>query len=156
NLPMDGPAAGYVPRYRRGDHRGLAAAASAAQHIGYLLAQPLQQAAGLRAQTHTMINMTSPTNGNGDYAIEARDLHIYYGSFRAVKNIDLQFRPRQITALIGPSGCGKSTVLRAFNRMNDLIPTARAAGVILFLGKNNSERAAAPVEVRRLIGSTFQ
>jgi phosphate transport system ATP-binding protein len=103
-----------------------------------------------------MINMTSPTNGNGDYAIEARDLHIYYGSFRAVKNIDLQFRPRQITALIGPSGCGKSTVLRAFNRMNDLIPSARAEGEVLFHGKNIYDADVDPVEVRRRVGMVFQ
>ena len=93
---------------------------------------------------------------DGEYAIEARDLDIYYGSFRAVKNIDLQFPTKQITALIGPSGCGKSTVLRAFNRMNDLIPSARAEGEILFHGKNIYDEDVDPVEVRRRIGMVFQ
>jgi phosphate transport system ATP-binding protein len=99
--------------------------------------------------------MTNP-HANGDFAIEARDLSIYYGGFRAVKHIDLQFQPRRITALIGPSGCGKSTVLRAFNRMNDLIPTARAEGEILFHGKNIYDPDVDPVEVRRRIGMVFQ
>ena len=105
-----------------------------------------------------MMNNMNPTttNGHNNYAIEARDLNIYYGSFRAVKDINLQFRPRQITALIGPSGCGKSTVLRAFNRMNDLIPAARAEGEVLFHGKNIYDPDVDPVEVRRRVGMVFQ
>lgn len=104
-----------------------------------------------------MTNSTnSHPNGSADYAIEAKNLHIYYGNFRAVKDVDLQFRPRQITALIGPSGCGKSTVLRAFNRMNDLIPVARAEGEILFHGKNIYDPDVDPVEVRRRVGMVFQ
>jgi phosphate transport system ATP-binding protein len=99
---------------------------------------------------------TSHANGSADYAIEAKNLHIYYGNFRAVKDVDLQFRQRQITALIGPSGCGKSTVLRAFNRMNDLIPVARAEGEILFHGKNIYDDDVDPVEVRRRVGMVFQ
>lgn len=103
-----------------------------------------------------MSDSTFSHNGTSQMAIEARDLYIYYGSFRAVKNINLQFRTRQITALIGPSGCGKSTVLRAFNRMNDLIPIARAEGEILFHGKNINDKDVDPVEVRRRIGMVFQ
>jgi phosphate transport system ATP-binding protein len=103
-----------------------------------------------------MSNTPVSQNGTGQLAIEARDLHVYYDNFRAVKNINLQFRARQITALIGPSGCGKSTVLRAFNRMNDLIPTARTEGQILFHGKNIYDRDVDPVEVRRRIGMVFQ
>ena len=57
------------------------------------------------------------------WAIETDNLDIYYGQFRAVKSISLQVEPQKITAIIGPSGCGKSTVLRAFNRMNDFIPS---------------------------------
>ncbi len=96
------------------------------------------------------------TSTNGSYAIEAKDLHVYYGDFRAVKNVNLQFHPRQITALIGPSGCGKSTVLRSFNRMNDLIPVSHAKGEILFHGKNIYDDNVDPVEVRRGIGMVFQ
>ena len=99
---------------------------------------------------------TSHSSADGSFAIEARNLNIYYGAFRAVKDIDLQFQPRRITALIGPSGCGKSTVLRAFNRMNDLIPSARAEGEILFHGKNIYDPDVDPVEVRRRVGMVFQ
>ncbi len=93
---------------------------------------------------------------NGVYAIEARDLNVYYGDFRAVKEINLKVRRRQITAFIGPSGCGKSTLLRAFNRMNELIPTARATGEVLFHGQNIYDPRVDPVEVRRRIGMVFQ
>jgi len=71
-----------------------------------------------------------------DYAISTHDLDIYYGNFRAVKGVSLNFEPRKITAIIGPSGCGKSTVLRCFNRMNDFIPGARITGSVLFHGEN--------------------
>ena len=102
----------------------------------------------------TMIESTFSTNGQ--YAVEAHNIHIYYGDFRAVKDVTLKFVPRQITALIGPSGCGKSTVLRAFNRMNDLVPTSRLEGEVLFQGKNIYDRDVDPVEVRRRIGMVFQ
>ncbi|HEY4688955.1 MAG TPA: phosphate ABC transporter ATP-binding protein PstB [Anaerolineae bacterium] len=97
--------------------------------------------------------MTYP---NGAYAIEARDLSVYYGAFKAVKNIDLQIHPKKITALIGPSGCGKSTVLRAFNRMNDLVPSARVTGEVFFHGQDLYAHSIDPVEVRRKIGMVFQ
>jgi phosphate transport system ATP-binding protein len=94
--------------------------------------------------------------GNGEYAIEAHNLQIYYGPFRAVKDINLKVRRRKITALIGPSGCGKSTLLRSFNRMNDLVPSARVHGEILFQGHNIYQPYVDPVEVRRRIGMVFQ
>ncbi len=92
----------------------------------------------------------------GKIAIEARNLRIYYGNFLAVKNVNLPIEKQKITALIGPSGCGKSTVLRAFNRMNDLVPTAHATGEVVFLGKNIYDPDVDPVEVRRRIGMVFQ
>ncbi|MHB1294588.1 MAG: phosphate ABC transporter ATP-binding protein PstB [Anaerolineae bacterium] len=91
-----------------------------------------------------------------DYAIEARKLSVYYGAFQAVKDIDLKVRSRRITALIGPSGCGKSTVLRAFNRLNDLVPTAHMEGEVIFRGHNIYQTEVDPVEVRRRIGMVFQ
>ncbi len=93
---------------------------------------------------------------NGKFAIESQNMSAYYGDFRAVRDVDLKFKPRQITALIGPSGCGKSTVLRAFNRMNDLIPTFRLGGTVLFHGQNIYDRGVDPVEIRRRIGMVFQ
>jgi phosphate transport system ATP-binding protein len=98
----------------------------------------------------------SNAGSNGKYALQTRDLHIYYGSFRAVKNVDLDIEPQKITALIGPSGCGKSTVLRSFNRMNDLVPISRTEGEVLFHGKNLYAPDVDAVEVRRRIGMVFQ
>jgi phosphate transport system ATP-binding protein len=93
---------------------------------------------------------------NGKYAMESRDMSVYYGNFRAVKDVSLKIEPQKITALIGPSGCGKSTVLRSFNRMNDLIPTAQTKGEVLFHGKNLYDPEVDAVEVRRRIGMVFQ
>jgi len=90
------------------------------------------------------------------YAIETRDLSIFYGSFQAVKAVNLQIETGKITAIIGPSGCGKSTLLRAFNRMNDFMPTSRVQGEILLHGMNLYSREIDPVEVRRRIGMVFQ
>jgi phosphate transport system ATP-binding protein len=92
----------------------------------------------------------------GRYAIEARGLSVYYGDFLAVKEVDLRIQRRKITAIIGPSGCGKSTVLRVFNRMNDLVPTARTIGEVIFFGKNIYDPDVDPVEVRRRVGMVFQ
>jgi phosphate transport system ATP-binding protein len=91
-----------------------------------------------------------------DVAIEAIDLSVFYDSFRAVKDVNLRIARHRITAIIGPSGCGKSTMLRAFNRMNDLVPSCRAEGDILFHGQNINAPDVDPVEVRRLIGMVFQ
>jgi phosphate transport system ATP-binding protein len=83
-------------------------------------------------------------------------LTVYYGSFRAVRDVDMEIRENQITALIGPSGCGKSTVLRCFNRMNDLIETARVEGKVEYHGVDLYGEKVDPVEVRRRIGMVFQ
>jgi len=100
--------------------------------------------------------MTETPLPNNAYAIELRNVDIFYGNFRAVKDINLQIEPRKITAIIGPSGCGKSTVIRCFNRMNDLVPSAHLNGEILFHGKNIYDPDVDPVQVRRLIGMVFQ
>jgi phosphate transport system ATP-binding protein len=91
-----------------------------------------------------------------ELAVELRDVNIYYGSFRAVKGVSTGIRAREITALIGPSGCGKSTLLRSINRMNDLIPSARLQGEVLFQGQDLYARDVDPVEVRRRVGMVFQ
>jgi phosphate transport system ATP-binding protein len=90
------------------------------------------------------------------WAIETKELDIFYGDFRAVKHVNLQIEPKKITSIIGPSGCGKSTVIRAFNRMNDFIPSAHATGEILFQGKNLYDVDVDPVLVRQKIGMVFQ
>jgi len=93
---------------------------------------------------------------NGSYAIEAHNLRVYYGDFLAVKDVSLNIPRQKITALIGPSGCGKSTMLRAFNRMNELVPTARTEGEILYNTVNIYDSDIDAVEVRRRIGMVFQ
>jgi phosphate transport system ATP-binding protein len=79
----------------------------------------------------------------------------YYGRFRAVRRRH-QVHQREITAFIGPSGCGKTTVLRCFNRMNDLIPTARVVGKLFYHGADLYGADVSPVRVRRHIGMVFQ
>ncbi|WP_174315319.1 phosphate ABC transporter ATP-binding protein PstB [Anaeromyxobacter dehalogenans] len=88
--------------------------------------------------------------------MEARHLSVRYGEKLAVKDISLALPERQVTALIGPSGCGKSTFLRALNRMNDLIPGARAEGEILLDGASVFDRHIDAVELRRRVGMVFQ
>lgn len=102
------------------------------------------------------VGVLSPVSCDYGCAIEARNLDVYYGTFRAVKGVNLMVKRRRITALIGPSGCGKSTLLRSFNRMNELIPSARVEGAVLFGGKNIYDPDVDPVEVRRRIGMVFQ
>jgi phosphate transport system ATP-binding protein len=84
------------------------------------------------------------------------DVNVYYGTFRAVRDVTFDIAKHEITALIGPSGCGKSTLLRSLNRMNDLIPGARVEGTLAYHGENIYDPDIDPVEVRRRIGMVFQ
>jgi phosphate transport system ATP-binding protein len=93
---------------------------------------------------------------DSEVVFELDELSCYYGAFRAVREISLQVPKNKITALIGPSGCGKSTLLRSFNRMNDLIDSARITGAIRYHGVDLYADAVDPVEVRRRIGMVFQ
>ena len=88
--------------------------------------------------------------------MEARDLKVHYGDYLAVRNVNLQIHRNEITALIGPSGCGKSTIIRCFNRMNDLIPSAKVGGTVLYRGIDLYGPEANAGEVRRRIGMVFQ
>jgi phosphate transport system ATP-binding protein len=96
------------------------------------------------------------TTTNGHIALETRDLKVWYGSALALKDIAMGVLSRKITALIGPSGCGKSTLLRCFNRMNDLVESARVEGEVLYHGENLYAADVDPVDVRRRIGMVFQ
>ncbi|MDF1512776.1 MAG: phosphate ABC transporter ATP-binding protein PstB [Anaerolineae bacterium] len=93
---------------------------------------------------------------DGKFAIEARSLSVYYGDFQAINDVNIEIKRQKITAIIGPSGCGKSTMLRSFNRMNELVPTAWAEGEVLFHGHNIYQDEVDPVQVRRHIGMVFQ
>ena len=84
------------------------------------------------------------------------DLSLYYSKKKALNQINMEFYPNEITALIGPSGCGKSTLLRSINRMNDLIPTVTITGAIMYKGHNIYSPKVDTVDLRKEIGMVFQ
>ena len=86
--------------------------------------------------------------------ISAKDLCLWYGSFQALKNVNIEIPEHSITALIGPSGCGKSTFLKTLNRMNDLVPGVRITGEVSYNGQNIFE--ANVNELRKEVGMVFQ
>ncbi len=115
--------------------------------------------------TEPIIVTTSVSRGSDGEAVPASnvapvirlaDVSFYYGAFRAVKDISIDFETHLVTALIGPSGCGKSTLLRTMNRMNDLIPGTRIEGSVRFHDEDVYASYVDPVEVRRRIGMVFQ
>ena len=88
--------------------------------------------------------------------ISAKDLNLWYGDFKALKNISLDVGEREITALIGPSGCGKSTFLKTLNRMNDLVPGVRIEGDVRLKGQDIFARDMELTDLRRRVGMVFQ
>ncbi|PFA62397.1 phosphate ABC transporter ATP-binding protein [Bacillus sp. AFS015802] len=88
--------------------------------------------------------------------IDVQNLDFYYGDNHAVKNINMEIEKNAVTALIGPSGCGKSTFLRTINRMNDLVPIARAEGKIMYEDVNLLGKDIDVVALRKEIGMVFQ
>jgi phosphate transport system ATP-binding protein len=97
-----------------------------------------------------------PGRRRGAKRVEVRDLNIYYGSFKAVADLDMTVNPRSVTALIGPSGCGKSTVLRALNRLHETVPGGRVEGSVLLDGWDIYGAGVGAVGVRRIVGMVFQ
>jgi phosphate transport system ATP-binding protein len=87
---------------------------------------------------------------------QTRDLTISYGKSVAVADVSFSMYNHLVTAIIGPSGCGKSTFLRSLNRMNDLVPSARVKGEVLYHDQNIYADGVDPVEVRRRVGMVFQ
>ena len=94
--------------------------------------------------------------GGGVTKLDIKDLSVYYGSFKAVRGVSMTILANRVTAIIGPSGSGKSTLLRSINRMTDLVPNARAEGLILMDDTNVLDAAVDVVEVRRRVGMVFQ
>ena len=88
--------------------------------------------------------------------LTAKNLNLWYGDFKALKDISLDMGEREITALIGPSGCGKSTFLKTLNRMNDLVPGIRIEGDVRLKGQDIFAREMQPTELRRRVGMVFQ
>ena len=93
---------------------------------------------------------------DGAAVIRANNLSVYYGSNQVISGVDLEVAHHKITAIIGPSGSGKSTLLRCFNRMNDLIPSFRMSGQVLFEGRDLYAAEVDPTEIRYQVGMVFQ
>ncbi len=88
--------------------------------------------------------------------ISVKDLDLYYGDFKALKNINIEIEPNEITSFIGPSGCGKSTLLRCLNRMNDLVEGCRIEGSVLLDGTNIYGKNVDVNLLRKKVGMVFQ
>lgn len=84
------------------------------------------------------------------------DMNLHYGSFHALKNVQLEIAPREITAFIGPSGCGKSTLLKSLNRMNDLVEGCKITGDIRLMGEDIYDKRMDVSLLRRRVGMVFQ
>jgi phosphate transport system ATP-binding protein len=93
---------------------------------------------------------------NLENIITTKDLSVFYGSTQAINKINLNIPRNRITAIIGPSGCGKSTLIRCFNRMNDLVPSARVEGEVIYGEQDIYSPDVDPVHIRRQIGMVFQ
>jgi phosphate transport system ATP-binding protein len=118
--------------------------------VGRTDAAALALAATVAESAKKLIPTDAPTK------LEMRDVAVWYGENRAVRDVNLVVPPNAVTAFIGPSGCGKSTILRCFNRMNDLIPGCRVEGEVLFDNESIQAADAQAVEVRQRIGLVFQ
>jgi len=98
----------------------------------------------------------APVPARQEVVFDIRNLTVRYGRTTAIREVSFEIYRNLVTAVIGPSGCGKSTFIRSLNRMNDLVPTAKVEGEVVYLGKNLYDRDVDPVEVRRWIGMVFQ
>jgi phosphate transport system ATP-binding protein len=104
----------------------------------------------------TATDVVAPSPPASGTVFDLQNLEVHYGTFRAVREVTLQIAKNEITAFIGPSGCGKTTVLRCLNRMNDVIPSARVGGKVLYHGVDLYGPNVSATEVRRRIGMVFQ
>ncbi|KYD09550.1 phosphate ABC transporter ATP-binding protein [Heyndrickxia sporothermodurans] len=115
-----------------------------------------------KRQSKVVVSLTNRKNERKDRtvkketALETKDLHVYYGSNLALKNISMPIYKNQVTAFIGPSGCGKSTYLRSLNRMNDEIQGCRVEGSIFYKEFNINQADVNVFEIRKNIGMVFQ
>jgi phosphate transport system ATP-binding protein len=93
---------------------------------------------------------------NNSSKIDIRKLNIWFGDKHVIRNLDLKIKSNAVTAIMGPSGCGKSTMLRALNRMNDVIKSSKTTGDVLIGGKNIYENNTNVYDLRRQVGMVFQ
>ena len=119
-------------------------------------ASDLEARVGVAPKLAALVREHQDSGADTAPVLDLQNLSVFYGSFRAVRNVTLPVGKGQITALIGPSGCGKTTLLRTLNRMHDLIPGARIEGSVRYHGADLYGPTVDPVEVRRRIGMVFQ
>jgi phosphate transport system ATP-binding protein len=93
---------------------------------------------------------------SSEIVLNVENLNVYYGDFLAVKDVSMKILKNKVTAFIGPSGCGKSTFIRCLNRMNDLIPTAKVEGKVIFENEDIYDDDVDATEIRSRIGMVFQ
>ena len=121
----------------------------------YAVHRPVEVFANHRPEAH--VRAAQPeTQAPAKTALTVRNFSAWYGDFQALHSLDMDIAHQRVTALIGPSGCGKSTFLRWINRMNDLIPIARATGTLDLHGSNILSRSMDVVDLRRRVGMVFQ
>jgi phosphate transport system ATP-binding protein len=113
-----------------------------------------------KVQTEMTLQIAIPETSSkpvsSQVKVEVQNVNVYYGSFKALAEINLSIKEKKITAIIGPSGCGKSTLLRSFNRMSDLTPGCRVEGLITLDGENIYANGVDAVDIRRRVGMVFQ
>ena len=95
-------------------------------------------------------------NITGDVAVSVKDMNLYYGTFHALKNINMEFPVNQLTAMIGPSGCGKSTLIKSLNRMNDLVEGCKITGTIKVGDTDIYAKKTDLARLRKNVGMVFQ
>jgi len=102
------------------------------------------------------VTVVHPNLHDTDAKMQARDVSVFYGAKKAIDNVSIDIPAKYVTAFIGPSGCGKSTFLRALNRMNDTIPSARVEGTIELDGEDIYKSGMDVVQLRARVGMVFQ
>ncbi len=113
-----------------------------------------QEPRRLRTAQGSTANRASETRTKP--AVTVENLDMYYGSFKALQDVNMLIGRNRVTALIGPSGCGKSTFIRSINRMHEIVPKARVEGKVLLDGEDVYASDVDPVRVRRKVGMVFQ
>jgi phosphate transport system ATP-binding protein len=119
-------------------------------------ASPAIPAVNLRQPVSERAEHASEAVTVDEMAIRVERLSAYYGTFKAIEDVTLDFHRHNVTAIIGPSGCGKSTLLRCLNRMHEIIPNARVEGVVMMDGQNTYAPETNAVLLRRKVGMVFQ
>ena len=117
-----------------------------------------EQAKARAVEEHRFVSTHEPAPAQtmAEPIFDVHDVAVFYADHRAVTDISLSMQRNRITALIGPSGCGKSTFIRCLNRMNDLIPSARVEGQVIYHDHDLYDAKIDPVQVRKRIGMVFQ